>query len=35
VKLLLASQNENKLRELCAALPSWEIDLLDVADEPV
>jgi len=33
--LLLASRNENKLRELRAALPSWEIALLDTAEEPV
>jgi XTP/dITP diphosphohydrolase len=35
VKLLLASTNENKLRELRAALPGWEISLLDAPDEPV
>jgi XTP/dITP diphosphohydrolase len=35
VKLVLASSNENKLRELRAALPAWEIVLLDSADEPV
>jgi len=35
LRLLLASRNPNKLRELRAALPSWEIDLLDAPDEPV
>ena len=35
MKLLLASRNENKLRELRAALPDWEIALLDASDEPV
>ena len=35
MKLLLASRNENKLRELRAALPEWEIALLDAPDEPV
>jgi len=35
VKLLLTSRNENKLRELRAALPDWEIDLLSTPDEPV
>ncbi len=35
MRLLLASRNENKLRELRAALPAWEIDLLDTPDEPV
>jgi XTP/dITP diphosphohydrolase len=35
VRLLLASHNENKLRELRAALPDWEIALLDAPDEPV
>jgi XTP/dITP diphosphohydrolase len=34
VTLLLASRNENKLRELRAALPDWEIALLDAPDEP-
>ena len=33
--LLLASRNQNKLRELRAALPAWEIALLDAPDEPV
>ena len=32
---MLASRNESKLRELRAALPTWEIDLLDTPDEPV
>ncbi len=35
MRLVLASRNENKLRELRAALPSWEIDLLATSDEPV
>jgi XTP/dITP diphosphohydrolase len=35
VRLLLASHNENKLRELRAALPDWTIALLDAPDEPV
>jgi XTP/dITP diphosphohydrolase len=35
VKLLLASRNENKLRELRAALPGWQIALLDAPYEPV
>jgi XTP/dITP diphosphohydrolase len=35
VNLLLASRNENKLRELRAALPDWEIALLEAPDEPV
>jgi XTP/dITP diphosphohydrolase len=33
--LLLNSGNANKLRELRAALPEWEIELLDTPDEPV
>jgi len=35
VKLLLASRNPNKLRELRRALPDWQIDLLDAPDGPV
>jgi XTP/dITP diphosphohydrolase len=35
VRLLLDSRNPNKLRELRAALPEWEIELLDSPDEPV
>jgi XTP/dITP diphosphohydrolase len=35
VRLLLASRNENKLRELRAALPGWEIGLVDTDEEPV
>jgi XTP/dITP diphosphohydrolase len=35
VRLVLASRNENKLRELRRALPAWEIALLDAPDEPV
>ena len=35
MKLILASRNQNKLRELRRALPEWEIELLDAPDEPV
>ena len=35
MRLLLDSRNENKLRELRAALPSWDIALLDAPDDPV
>lgn len=35
MKLLLTSRNPNKLRELRAALPTWEIALLDAPGEPV
>ena len=35
MKLLLASTNENKLHELRAALPGWEIALLATPVEPV
>ena len=35
MRLILASRNENKLRELRAALPDWDIALLDAPDEPV
>jgi XTP/dITP diphosphohydrolase len=35
LKLVLASRNRNKLRELRRALPDWEIELLDAPDEPV
>ncbi|MET0561050.1 MAG: non-canonical purine NTP pyrophosphatase [Gaiellaceae bacterium] len=35
MKLLLASKNEKKLRELRSALPVWEIALLETPDEPV
>jgi XTP/dITP diphosphohydrolase len=35
VLLLLASRNPNKLRELRAALPQWEIELLDASEEPI
>ena len=34
MRLLLVSANENKLRELRRALPVWEIELLEVPDEP-
>jgi XTP/dITP diphosphohydrolase len=35
VRLVLASRNENKLRELRHALPGWEIALLEMEGEPV
>jgi XTP/dITP diphosphohydrolase len=35
MKIVLASRNENKLRELRAALPTWHIALLDPPGEPV
>src|SRR5262245_8337737 len=35
VRLVLASRNDNKLRELRAALPGWDVQLLDAAGEPV
>jgi XTP/dITP diphosphohydrolase len=35
VRLVLASRNENKLRELRNALPGWEIALLEAPDEAV
>ena len=35
MRLLLASKNPNKLRELRSALPEWEIELLAAPDEPV
>jgi XTP/dITP diphosphohydrolase len=35
VRLVLASRNEHKLRELRAALPDWELALVDAPDEPV
>jgi XTP/dITP diphosphohydrolase len=35
VRLVLASGNPNKLRELRAALDGWEIDLLNAPEEPV
>lgn len=35
MRLLLASRNPDKLRELRTALPGWEIELLDAAEEPV
>ena len=34
MKLLLGSRNENKLRELRAVLPEWDIELLGAPDEP-
>jgi XTP/dITP diphosphohydrolase len=35
MKLLLASRNPDKLRELRAALPDWEIALVETPDESV
>jgi XTP/dITP diphosphohydrolase len=35
VKLLLASHNPDKLRELRSALPGWEIAFVDTDEEPV
>jgi XTP/dITP diphosphohydrolase len=35
MRLLLASHNPDKLRELRAALPEWEIGLVDTDEEPV
>ncbi len=35
MRIVLASRNPNKLRELRGALPGWEIDLLAEPDEPV
>lgn len=35
VKLVLASRNADKLRELRSAMPDWEIDLLSTTDEPI
>ena len=35
MKLLLASGNPNKLRELRRALPGWEIALVDARGEPL
>ena len=35
MRLVLASRNPNKLRELRHALPDWEITLLVAPDEPV
>jgi len=35
VRLLLASRNPNKLRELREALPDWEIELVEAGTEPV
>jgi XTP/dITP diphosphohydrolase len=34
VRLVLASRNENKLRELERVLSDWEIELLSAPDEP-
>jgi XTP/dITP diphosphohydrolase len=34
LKAKLASQNENKLRELRHAMPGWELELLDADDYP-
>ena len=35
MRIVLASRNPNKLRELRAALPTWDIALLETPDEPV
>jgi len=35
LKLLLASRNGNKLSELRAALPDWEVELIQTPGEPV
>ena len=35
MKLLLASRNENKLRELRSALPDWDVELLETLEVPV
>ncbi len=35
MRLVLASRNENKLRELRSALPDWDIELLSAPGEPV
>jgi XTP/dITP diphosphohydrolase len=35
MKLLLASRNPNKLRELREALPDWEVELIEMPEEPV
>lgn len=35
MRLLLASRNPNKLRELRSALPAWDVHLVDAPDEPV
>ncbi len=35
MKLLLASRNGNKLRELRAALSEWEVELVETPDEAV
>jgi len=35
VRILVATGNENKLRELREALPGWEIQRLETPDEPV
>src|SRR4051812_39221810 len=34
LEVLLASQNRNKLRELSALLPDWELEPLDAEDYP-
>jgi XTP/dITP diphosphohydrolase len=34
LKAVLSSHNENKLRELAALLPGWELELLGAADFP-
>jgi XTP/dITP diphosphohydrolase len=34
VRLVLASKNQNKVRELRAALPDWQVEPLDAPDAP-
>ena len=35
MKLLLASRNESKLRELRAAVPGWEVNLVEMPEQAV
>lgn len=35
MRLVLASRNPNKLRELRQALPGWTVELVDAPEEPV
>jgi XTP/dITP diphosphohydrolase len=35
LRVLLASRNQDKLRELRQALPDWEVALLEAPDEPM
>lgn len=34
MKLVLATQNENKVRELRASLPGWEVETIEPSDPP-